>query len=73
MPNEHLYGRAGYLAAVMFVQKHLGADSIKKEVIASVGCGMGFSSQQWHMWGQHSCLEEQLRKKLRLNLAHLTY
>ncbi|PVD30460.1 hypothetical protein C0Q70_09726 [Pomacea canaliculata] len=36
MPNEHLYGRAGYLAAVMFVQKHLGADSIKKEVIVSV-------------------------------------
>ena len=36
IPDEHLYGRAGYLAAVMFVQSHLGDDVIHTDIIRKV-------------------------------------
>ena len=36
IPDEHLYGRAGYLAAVMFVQSHLGDDVIHTDMIHKV-------------------------------------
>ena len=36
IPDEHLYGRAGYLAAVMFVQSQLGDDAIHTNIIRKV-------------------------------------
>ncbi|XP_076439508.1 glutathione S-transferase LANCL1-like [Babylonia areolata] len=36
IPDEHLYGRAGYLAAVMFVQSHLGEQAISAQAIGKV-------------------------------------
>ena len=36
VPDEHLYGRAGYLAAVMFVQSHLGEDVVRAQTIQKV-------------------------------------
>ncbi|KAK7494624.1 hypothetical protein BaRGS_00014022 [Batillaria attramentaria] len=36
MPDEHLYGRAGYLAALMYVQTQLGQDAIHREVVVKV-------------------------------------
>jgi hypothetical protein len=36
IPDEHLYGRAGYLASLMFVQSHLGPSVVKPETIRKV-------------------------------------
>lgn len=36
LPDEHLYGRCGYLSALLFVQHHLGADKVDREVIIKV-------------------------------------
>ncbi|PVD30461.1 hypothetical protein C0Q70_09727 [Pomacea canaliculata] len=36
LPDEHLYGRAGYLSALLFVQHHLGMDKVDREVIIKV-------------------------------------
>ncbi|GFO41049.1 LANC-like protein 2 [Plakobranchus ocellatus] len=36
LPDEILYGRCGYLSALLFLQKNLGSDCINKEVIAAV-------------------------------------
>lgn len=36
LPDEHLYGRCGYLTALVFVQHHLGTDKVDREVIVKV-------------------------------------
>ncbi|KAK7110912.1 glutathione S-transferase LANCL1-like [Littorina saxatilis] len=36
LPDEHLYGRCGYLTALLFVQHHLGADKVDRELIVKV-------------------------------------
>nr|KAG5705127.1 hypothetical protein BaRGS_030844 [Batillaria attramentaria] len=36
LPDEHLYGRAGYLTALLFVRSHLGMDKVDREVIVKV-------------------------------------
>ncbi|KAL8621295.1 hypothetical protein ACOMHN_008120 [Nucella lapillus] len=36
LPDEHLYGRCGYLSALLFVQHHLGSDKVDREVIVKV-------------------------------------
>ena len=36
LPDEVLYGRAGYLFSLLFVQKHLGAEKISYDVINQV-------------------------------------
>ncbi|KAL8585895.1 hypothetical protein ACOMHN_019310 [Nucella lapillus] len=45
IPDEHLYGRAGYLAAVMFVRARLGEQAISGEVICQVANAMLASGQ----------------------------
>ncbi|KAK7110913.1 glutathione S-transferase LANCL1-like [Littorina saxatilis] len=50
-PDEHLYGRAGYLAALMFVQSHLGSnvihvDTIRKVVRAMLASGQALSHKK---------------------------
>ncbi|XP_045168862.2 lanC-like protein 2 isoform X2 [Mercenaria mercenaria] len=51
LPDELLYGRAGYLYALLFVRAHLGDDSISTEVIHKVykcitDSGIHMSQQQ---------------------------
>ena len=36
MPSEHLYGHVGYLYALLFVQHHLGRETISDVVIQKV-------------------------------------
>ena len=36
LPNELLFGRAGFLWALLFVQKHLGADVVEATTIPKV-------------------------------------
>ena len=36
VPNEMLYGKVGYLYALLFVRKHLGEESIDEEIVKSV-------------------------------------
>lgn len=36
LPDEHLYGRSGYLSALLFVQTHLGKDKVDREIIVKV-------------------------------------
>ena len=36
LPDELLYGRAGYLYALLFVQGHIGSDTIDSEIIHKV-------------------------------------
>lgn len=36
IPNEHLYGRAGYLSTLMFVQTHLNPNVIHSETVRKV-------------------------------------
>lgn len=36
VPDELLYGRVGYLYALMLIQKHIGADAIDKEIISQI-------------------------------------
>lgn len=36
LPNEMLYGRSGYLYALLFVQKHCGKECIKNSMLERV-------------------------------------
>ena len=36
LPNEVLYGRAGYLFSLLFAQKHLGEEKIPHDIINQV-------------------------------------
>ena len=36
LPDEVLYGRAGYLFALLFVQQHLGTEKISRDIINQV-------------------------------------
>ena len=36
LPDEHLYGRCGYLSALMYVQHYLGWEKVDKEIIVKV-------------------------------------
>ena len=36
MPDEHLYGRAGYISTLMFVQSHLGHDVFHPDITRKV-------------------------------------
>lgn len=37
MPDELLYGRAGYLYALLYVNQQMGADAVEQDVITKVG------------------------------------
>lgn len=45
IPDEHLYGRAGYLAALMYVQTYLGPNVIQTETLRKVVKAMLESGQ----------------------------
>lgn len=36
LPDEVLYGRCGYLSALLFLQRNIGYDNVNKEVVAQV-------------------------------------
>lgn len=41
VPDELLYGRAGYLYALLYVNKELGADAVDEGTVAKVrSCGV---------------------------------
>lgn len=46
LPDELLYGRVGYLYALLFVQHHLGKSSIQEDIIAKVIDSILTSGQQ---------------------------
>ena len=53
LPDEHLYGRAGYLASLMYVQKHLGHEVIPQDIVRQIVKAMLSSGQalaQKHGW-----------------------
>lgn len=38
LPNEYLYGRAGYLYTLLYIQDEIGEGAIKADVIIKVNC-----------------------------------
>jgi len=36
VPDEHLYGRSGYLYTLMFLRKEIGSDIIDKQLVIDV-------------------------------------
>ena len=36
LPDEVLYGRSGYLLALLFVRRHLGEDAVPQEIVRRV-------------------------------------
>ena len=42
LPDELLYGRAGYLYALLFIRRYLGQDAVEQKLIDKV-------RSNWHM------------------------
>lgn len=55
MPDELLYGRAGYLFALLFAQKHMGEACIEKSVIKNVAETILISGQELSKAEGHPC------------------
>ncbi|OWF39348.1 lanC-like protein 1 [Mizuhopecten yessoensis] len=71
LPDEILFGRAGYLSALLFVQHHLGADTIDNSIIykifqSVIDRGRGLSREK----GFHHPLMYQWHDKYYLGAAH---
>jgi len=48
VPDELLFGRSGYLLALLFVRHHLGTESVPQAVIRQVSIGARNGEFCWH-------------------------
>lgn len=71
LPDEHLYGRIGYMYALLFVQHHLGENSVSSSIINQVAKAVLTSGQRLSKEERSHCpLMYEWHEKKYLGAAH---